>query len=172
MRYIPFVLFLLLVSCAPVKVSYDYDDTVDFSSYKTYNYYSDIKTGLSELDSKRIFTILDKALEKKNLTLSKNPDFYIDLQTSQHKEANRSRVGIGIGGGGRHVGGGVSVGVPVGKDNIKRAIQFDFVDENGKGLFWQAISESSYNSNDTPEERLTQLQTIVDKVLEGYPPKK
>ena len=45
----------------------------------------------------------------------------------------------------------------------------DFRDENGIGLFWQAVSESSYNPNRTPEKREAKLRAIVEKVLAKYP---
>jgi len=171
MRNVFVLILLLMVSCAPVKVSFDYDENTDFSQYKSYNYYTDIKTGLSELDTKRLFKALDEALQNQGFVLSDSPDFFIDIQSSEYQETNRNSVGLGIGGSGRNVGGGISIGIPVRQDNINRVIQFDFVDENGKGLFWQAVSESSFNPKATPEERNAQLQSIVAKVLKGFPPK-
>lgn len=171
MRYFLVLIVLLLVSCASIKVNYDYDENTDFSLYKTYNYYSDIKTGLSELDTKRLFNALDEALQNQGFTLSDSPDFFIDIQSSEYQETNRNSVGLGVGGSGRNVGGGISIGIPVKQDNVNRIIQFDFVDESGKGLFWQAVSESSFNPKATPEQRNAQLQSIVEKVLKGFPPK-
>ncbi len=164
--------FLVITSCAPVRVNYDYDKAVNFSAYKTYNYYADMHTGLSELDTKRLLTILDKHLEEKGITLSGTPDFFIDIKSSEHHSAQRSNVGIGVGGGGRHVGGGISIGVPVGQSKMDRTITIDFVDENKKQLFWQAVSESRYNPNETPEKREAQFTAIVQKVLEQYPPER
>lgn len=172
MRSIFVLILLLMVSCAPVKVSFDYDENTDFSQYKTYNYYADIKTGLSELDAKRLFNILDTSLQNQGYVLSDSPDFFIDVQSSEYQETNRNSVGVGVGGSGRNLGGGISIGIPVRQDNINRVIQFDFVDEKGKGLFWQAVSESSFNPNATPEKRKAQLQAIVEKVLKGFPPQK
>ena len=169
--FFPLVL-VLFFSCNTVRVTYDYEKTADFSKYKTYNYYSNIQTGMSELDNKRLFNILDEALKAKGLSLAQAPDFFIDIQTSQYQSANQSSVGLGMGGGGGNVGGGVSVGIPVGQAAMNRQIVFDFVDEYGIGLFWQAISDSSYNSEASPEEREAQFKTIVEKVLEGFPPKK
>lgn len=62
-----FLLVFLLVSCAPIYVNYDYERQIDFSKFKTYNYYSDIETGLSELDSKRLFDTLDENLKVKRM---------------------------------------------------------------------------------------------------------
>ena len=165
------VLFLLFTSCAAVHVDYDYDREIDFSKYKTYNYYSDLETGLSELDTKRLLDILDEALKAKGLSLSTDPDFFINIQSSEFENLQRNTVGIGVGGGGgRNVGGGISVGLPIGSQANLQII-FDFNDEKWNGLFWQAVSESRFNVKATPEKREAQLRAIVTKVLEGYPPK-
>jgi len=37
-------------------------------------------------------------------------------------------------------------------------------------LFWQAVSESSYSPNASPEKREALFNAIVTKVLEGFPP--
>lgn len=167
-----FILSCLLFSCNAIRVSYDYEQNTDFTQYKTYNYFSDIESGLSELDEKRLLDALDVALQNQGFNLASSPDFFIDIQSSEYHQANQSNVGVGVGGTGRNVGGGISIGIPVGQNSLNRVIQFDFVDENGIGLFWQAVSESSYNPNVKPDQRETQLKAIVAKVLEGFPPKK
>ncbi|AUP80314.1 DUF4136 domain-containing protein [Flavivirga eckloniae] len=165
------LLVLLIIGCAPIRVSYDFDRTVDFNTYKTYNYYTDMNTGLSELDTKRLLNAIDKQMAVKGFSLSDKPDFFIDIKSNEYREANRSTVGVGLGGGGRNVGGGISVGIPVGQSNVNRRIIIDFVDENKKQLFWQAVSESNYNPNAIPGEREKKLNAVVEKVLIGYPPK-
>lgn len=166
------ILFLLVVSCAPIYVAYDYDRGTDFSKYKTYNYYSDMKTGLSEFDTNRLLDALDLKMKEKGFSLSDTPDFFIDIKSTEYQGVQRETVGIGVGGGGRNVGGGISIGLPIGQANINRQISVDFVDENKKQLFWQAVSESSFNTNATPENREARLNAIVEKVLVKYPPKK
>ena len=164
------LLILLLFSCASVNVNYDYDSQVDFSKYKTYNYYADMETGLSALDTKRLLDILDEMMASKGLVLAENSDFFVNIQSEEYQNNQRNAVGVGIGGGGRNVGGGISVGIPVGQSGLNRQLVFDFVD-NDTGLFWQAVAESSYNPNASPEKREANLRAIVSKVLAGYPPK-
>jgi len=164
-------LTVLILSCAPIRVTHDFDKTTDFSQFKTYNYFSDMKTGLSELDTKRFLDALDLEMDKKGFTLSETPDFFIDIQSNEFQEAPRNTVGVGLGGGGRNVGGGISIGIPVGQANVNRQIRIDFVDEYGKGLFWQAVCESSFNPNALPEKREAQFMAIVEKSLSKYPPK-
>ena len=164
------VFTLLVVSCAPIRVNYDYEKTTDFNKYKTYNYYQDIQTGLNELDTKRLLSAIDAKLQSKGFTLSKSPDFFINIQSSEFQESQRNTVGVGLGGSGRNVGGGLSLGIPIGQSKINRRLIIDFIDENGNGLFWQAVSESSYNPKASPEKREAALNAIVEKVLLQYPP--
>ncbi|TGV02026.1 DUF4136 domain-containing protein [Flavivirga rizhaonensis] len=165
------LLALLVVGCASIRVNYDYDKATQFDNYKTYNYYSDMNTGLSELDTKRLLNAIDIKMKAKGFNLSDSPDFFIDIKSSEYREAQRSNVGVGLGGGGGNVGGGISIGIPVGQSNINRQITIDFVDENKKQLFWQAVSESNYNPNAIPREREERLNAIVEKILLEYPPK-
>lgn len=172
MKYIFVLVMLLMVSsCAPVRVNYDYEKSTDFKAYKTYNYYSNLNTGLDELNNNRLLDALDAAMESKGYSLSETPDFFIDIKSSQYQEASQSNVGVGVGGTGGNIGGGISIGIPVGQNKLNLQILFEFIDENKNGLFWQATSESSYGPNASPEKREALFKTIVDKVLEGFPPK-
>ncbi|MFD0860815.1 DUF4136 domain-containing protein [Sungkyunkwania multivorans] len=169
-KHTPYIfLFLLMVSCAGIKVNYDYDREADFSQYKTYNYFDDMDTGMSPLDTKRLIDVLNTAMQSKGFVLSEEPDFLIDIQSGMEESANNSSVGVGMGGTGRSVGGGVSVGIPLGS-RLVREIQFDFVDASSKSLFWQAVSSNSYNENASPEKREANFKNLVVKVLERYPP--
>ncbi|MGB5555606.1 MAG: DUF4136 domain-containing protein [Flavobacteriaceae bacterium] len=162
---------LLFTSCNAVRVNYDYDKETDFSSFNTYNYYTELKTGLSELDDKRLFKVLDIALQSKGLVFSEEPDILINIEGRSYETPQNSSVGVGVGGMGRNVGGGVSVGIPVGRPNLERILQFDFVDAKKDMLFWQAISTSSLKEDLPPVLREQKLQELVDKVLKKYPPK-
>jgi len=76
MKYFSILVLLIIVSsCAPIRVNYDYEKTTDFKSYKTYNYYANLNTGLSELDTKRLLDALDNTLQSSGYALSETPDF-------------------------------------------------------------------------------------------------
>ncbi|KAA5828121.1 DUF4136 domain-containing protein [Algibacter amylolyticus] len=164
------ILAILIVSCAPIRVNYDYDKTTSFNSYKTYQFYADMETGLSELDTKRLLNAIDAKMQSKGFSFSETPDFFIDIKSQEYQEPQRQTVGVGVGGGGGNVGGGISIGLPIGQANVNRQITIDFVDENKKQLFWQAVSESSFNPKSTPEKREARLNAIAEKVLNSYPP--
>ena len=165
------LLVLLFTSCHVVRVQTDYEKETDFSNYSTYNYFSDLETGLSELDEKRLIRILDAAMQSEGVLLSEEPDFLINIESGIYQTPRNNTVGVGVGGTGRNVGGGVSVGIPIGQSNVQREIIFDFVDSQKDMLFWQATSKSGFSENATPVEREKKLQQIVEKVLSKYPPK-
>ena len=80
-------------------------------------------------------------------------------------------MGLGVGGTGRNVGGGISVGIPVGQSDMERQIYFDLIDSHSERLFWQAISVSSFKENLPPETREAQIQSLAAKVFSKYPPR-
>ncbi|MEX0313891.1 MAG: DUF4136 domain-containing protein [Allomuricauda sp.] len=173
MRYlVSFLICSVLVSCAGVRVNYDYDKATNFSNYTSYNYFSDIESGLSGLDEKRLVRILDSTLQSKGYLLAEEPDFFINILSSEYRSVPNNSVGVGLGGGGRNVGGGVSVGLPLGNSGIQRQIQFDFVDAQKDALFWQATSESGYRENASPSVREERLRAVVKKVFAKFPPEK
>lgn len=172
MRFpVSMVLFLLVASCTTIRVNYDYDKEVDFSNYTTYNYFSDMDSGLSQLDEKRLVRILDSTLTSRGYRLAEEPEFFINILSSEFRKVPNNSVGVGIGGTGRNVGGGISVGIPVGSSGVQRSIQFDFVDAQRDALIWQAVAESGYRENASPNVRENNLEALVQKVFSKYPPK-
>lgn len=173
MRYLFSILFICsLLSCSGVRVNYDYDKATNFSNYTSYNYFSDIESGLSELDEKRLMRALDSTLQAKGYLLAEEPDFFINILSNEYRSAPNNAVGVGIGGTGRNVGGGISVGLPLGNSGIQRQIQFDFVDAEKDALFWQASSESGFRENASPSVREERLRALVKKVFAKFPPEK
>lgn len=163
-------LFALLLSCTSVRVNYDYDTATDFTNYTTYNYYPDMDTGLNQLDAKRLMMAVDSAMQAKGLLLSEEPDFFVNIQSTAYRAPQGSSVGVGVGGSGRSVGGGVSIGLPLGQSNFEREIVFDLVDSQKDALIWQAVSSSNYRDNGAPSTREKQLREVVRKVFSKYPP--
>jgi len=131
-----------------------------------------METGLSQLDEKRLRRVLDSTLKIKGYLLSEEPDFLINILSDEFRNTPNNVVGVGVGGAGRNVGGGISLGIPVGGSGLQRMIQFDFVDAKQDALFWQAFSESGYRSNASPSVREERLRAVVNKVFSKYPPEK
>lgn len=161
---------LILSSCASVRVSYDYDKATDYGNYSTYGYYPEMDTGLSQLDTRRLIGAVDSVMRGKGYRMSEEPDFLINIHSASFHEPQRNSVGVGVGGTGRTMGGGVSIGLPLGGSSIKREIVFDLVDQQKDALFWQAVSTSAYRDNAAPSTREKTLHEVVRKVFSRYPP--
>ena len=167
---VPILFVLFLSSCSAVKVHYDYDKDTEFPTYSTYNYYPEMETGLNGLDLRRLKRAIDATKREKGILLSEEPEFYVAIVSRSFEAPKNNTVGVGVGGSGRSVGGGLSVGIPVGATKIQREIRFDLVDSQKDQLFWQAITSSSFNENSSPEIREEKLKAMVDKAFEKYPP--
>ncbi|NNC33359.1 MAG: DUF4136 domain-containing protein [Croceitalea sp.] len=173
MRKFALLLILgLLASCSSVRVNYDYDRATNFSNYTTYNYFNDMDSGLSPLDEKRLLRLLDSTMQVKGFLLAEEPDMFINILSNEYQELPQNNVGVGVGGTGRNVGGGISVGLPLGRSGLKRSIQFDLVDAQKDALFWKAVSESNFKEGGTPIMREQQLRNVVSKVFAKFPPEK
>lgn len=111
-------------------------------------------------------------MESKGFSASEEPDVFVNAYSREFVDQNRSSVGIGIGGGGRRGGVGVSGGIPIENNSVILEVTIDFIDVAEDSLVWQAIVETKFNPNASPEERRAMFDEIVQKALEGYPPKK
>ena len=170
MRCLRYLFVLIVVGCAPVQVYYDFEKSTDFKKYKTYNYYTEMESGLSYFDQQRMLDAIDSNMLKKGLALSSNPDFFVNIRSEEGANQQLGSVGVGVAGTGGNVGGGVSVGIPMGSAQGSRRIVFEFIDENAKKLIWEAVTITSLRIEGTPNEREASIKTICDKVLEGFPP--
>ncbi|WP_271782397.1 DUF4136 domain-containing protein [Aquimarina algiphila] len=174
MRLIVFILFIIgLTSCGITNTSYDYDEQQDFLVYKTYAFYPEMNSGLSELDHKRLIQVTEKVMEVMGFVKSETPDIYINFKTTTVKAPSRNSIGVGLGGGG---GGGVNIGIggsiPIGGPETYLELTTDFVDTKRDELVWQAIAEKRFNPNGSPNAHTDFFRRIIEKSLSKYPPKK
>lgn len=167
-----FVICLLVAACNAPRTVYDYDREVDFNRYSTYSFYPQLQTGLSELDERRLLSSLENQLQEGGLSESSNPSLYVNVYTEEFREESRNSLGVGIGGTGGNVGIGISGGIPLGGPQTILKITFDLVDVRTDSLVWQAVVESKFDPNATPEARQKRFDKIVEKAFKGYPPQK
>ncbi len=164
--------FAIISSCNTPKAVYDYDDTVSFNNYKTYQLFPDFQSGLSQLDETRLIASLKNGMENEGFSTSEEPGVYVNVYSREFMDQNRTSIGVGIGGGGRSGGVGVSGGIPIENNSVILEVTIDFIDVTEDSLIWQAVVESKFNPNSSPEERRVMFDKMVQKALEGYPPKK
>ncbi len=169
--YLFFVLGFFLISCG-ATVNYDYDREVDFSKYKSYNYFPSLSSGMSELDDKRIMRATDSLLQERGFIKSKTPDVFINFYSKEYTSNSRNTIGFGLGSGGRNTSVGVSGGIPIGGKVVNQQLTIDFIDAEEDALFWQAVAENEYKENASPQEKENHFYTTLQKIFNKYPPKK
>ncbi|MGB1041944.1 MAG: DUF4136 domain-containing protein [Tenacibaculum sp.] len=171
MKHLKYLFLLLLIGCSSTKVTYDYDNQINFKTYKTFNFFEDVGKGLSALDVKRVTSELAKILEQKEMRFSENPDILINIMVKESKVARRNTIGVGIGGGG-NIGIGISGGIPIGSRKINQELVVDFVEREDNQLIWQGIANSEHKESMKPKEKEVYYQNILAKIFKAYPPKK
>lgn len=166
------ILFLfLLMSCSSSKVISDYDSEIDFSNFKTYQFYSDIGKGLNEFDVKRVVSTLNTELHKKGLAQNDTPDFYINVIAKYSEAQNTNTIGIGIGSGNRNGGFGISGGIPIGSKKINEEFKIEFVNAKTDTIIWEGVLNSTVKEKRKPEEKEVHFKKIIKEILTKYPPK-
>jgi len=165
------LLTIILISCG-ATASYDYDTETNFSKYKTYDFYPNISSGLSDLDNIRIIKYTDSILQLQGFKKSDSPQFLINFFAKEFVSQSNTVIGFGVGSGGHNGSVGVSGGVPVGGDIINQKLTFDFIDEKEDKLFWQAVGTDELKVKASPSQKDSYYFELISKILKGFPPKK
>ncbi|MEW7289296.1 DUF4136 domain-containing protein [Aquimarina sp. 2304DJ70-9] len=173
MKQIVYTLFLVILSsCGSTYVAHDYDEQQDFLVYKTYAFFSEMDSGLSDFDQKRLLAATETALQAQGYTKSETPDIYIDFKTIVKEGSSRNSIGVGVGSGGGGVNIGIGGAIPIGGPQTFLELTTDFVDAKKGQLIWQAIAEKRFYVNASPDGRSNFFQKIIEKSLAKFPPKK
>ena len=162
-------------SCTPsVKVTADYDRTVNFSAYKTFSMYELKADNVNQLNQDRIEKYIAAELTKRGFIESKeNPDLLINAVTVMKNRrgisASTSYYGFGgfyrpYGAWGVPVAGYTSVNTYDYKDG---SLVIDVIDANVKKMVWTgSASAEVYNAPKNPEEAIS---TTVAKIMSQFP---
>ncbi|MGO3706808.1 MAG: DUF4136 domain-containing protein [Mesonia hippocampi] len=165
-----FVMFAV-AACGP-KIYVDYDPEVDYTKLSSYTFIENEVEALNELDQKRFTAAIQEYLKKQNYHFNNTPVVGIQLLTNLADRQTHSTIGIGVGGGGGHINGGISGGIPITQTKKYLQVTLNLVFLNNRELFWQATTEVVFNPNMNPEEREQFFKALANQLLKKYPPKK
>lgn len=167
------VVTIILSSCRAVSVVTDYDDSVDFSKYRTYAFYKPEidKAKISDLDKKRILRAIEFELVAKGFVKSTNPDLLVGIFTESKERVNvnqNNNFGWGFGWGWNPwIWGGNNINV---NQYTEGTLFIDFIDKEKKELIWQGIGTGALRleSREKKEER---IKEFVKEIISRFPPK-
>jgi len=148
----------------------DYDDTADFSEYKTYNFFQEVmpKNGqYQSLFSQYMVTAITQEMEARGYTKSDNPDLLVNFNANL-EEKTKIRTTPSMGGYYGYRGGFYDPWMGYGYGTETHVSQYtqgtfniDLVDARKKKLVWEAVGIGRVTEKD--------LQNLEQGVREGVP---
>ncbi|MFK5890338.1 MAG: DUF4136 domain-containing protein [Flavobacteriaceae bacterium] len=161
----------LLAGCgAAPKITYDYDDTVDFNTFSTFILAQKTLLNLKPLDSTRFVNALARALKTKGITSTKKADLIISIKRDEKEAKSNTQIGVGMGQQTRHVGINIGGVIPIPRNASTQTITIDFREVTTHKLIWQSHIRNTYKNSLTPEEKEKMYYNLFLSVLKGYPP--
>ncbi|MEC4113711.1 DUF4136 domain-containing protein [Myroides pelagicus] len=175
-KFIPVIAIMLFgIACSSVRVNTDYDQSANFSTYKTFAF---LKEGIdevkvSDLDKRRILNAIENELIAKGFVkANEKPDFIINIFTTATKNVNISHNNY------YRSWGYYGYGPYWGPDhtsvttNIEGTLYIDVLDTKTKNLVWQGSGQGVISPNQKPEKKEERIKTFANKVLSNFPPMK
>lgn len=166
----------LISSCAQsIKVTTDYDRSVNFSTYKTFSFYVLASTlNVNELNQDRIIKSIRMEMFKKGFTENNyNPDLMINAITVLKDKKYLSVSGSTSGYGGFYRPNGFW-GVPASGYGTVQANEYkdgsliiDIADAKTKKLLWEGTGVSEITKQ--PKDLDASISKAVGKIMAGFP---
>jgi hypothetical protein len=163
---------ILLSSCSAIRVTSDYDDSIDFSQYRTYAFYKPEidKAKISDLDKKRILRAIEFELEAKGFVKSSNPDMLVGIFTKSQERVNvnqNNNFGWGFGWGWNPwIWGGNNINV---NQYTEGTLFIDFIDKEKKELIWQGVGSGALRLENR-EKKEERIREFVKEIIARFPP--
>lgn len=167
-NFLSFALLLVFTSCSSVRVNSDYDQNVNFESYKTFAYLKNSidKVEISDLDKKRILRSIDEVMTTKGLNKSESPDILISFFTKENQQVNvynNNNYGWGW---------NPYWGMNFGYTNVtsypEGTLYINFLDAKTKELIWQGMGTGHLAEEAKLKDE--RIKDFVSQILAQYPP--
>ena len=178
-KFVTLTLAALLVPVLALaqKVSYDYDKSAPFASFKTYAHKDGTKVG-QELIDNRIVSAIETELAAKGFTKSESPDVFVVYHIAFDKQKDISTYSSGYGGGYGAYGwgwgggwGGSSMTTTQVRDILMGTLVIDLADAKKGQLAWRGMGVKEVDTQAKPEKRDKSINNAVKKIFKNYPPK-
>lgn len=182
-RFISGIGVLSLLSACATNVNVDYDQAVNFSQLKTFSVLvrSDTDSKDTRIDSplmdKRIVAAIETGMKAKEFA-KRDSDADIQVKyrvdVKQEIESDASGISIGVGSFSRRVGVGIGYNIPAAdvQSYDRGVLTIDMISGKTGQLIWRGSSGRRLYDGSTPEASDKLINSIVNEILEEFPPKK
>ncbi len=172
----------LFTACSSYTVKTDYDPTITYASYKSFDWYAASKrakgkgSGTDPLLDKRVRASVQKVLEAKGFKQETvaEPDFLVTYYPIYQNKKYRTTTSIGgdYGWGRRQWGYGMGTRFSTSQVHQYRegTIILEIVDSRSNQLVWQGAAEGALTNLDNPEDAQEAINKAVGDLLMNFPP--
>lgn len=181
------ILLMSIASCSTIKVTSDYDKSVDFTQYKTFEYYGWAEESdklMNDLDKRRIEEAFATEFKTRGLTpVESGGDLIVALfiVVEQKTQTTASTNTTGMGGGyggyyGGYYGNGPGYGWGGNTHSTTTVSTYDYevgtlvcdvFDKGNESLIWEGIGRKTIDEK--KETRDENIPKAVAAIMETYP---
>jgi Domain of unknown function (DUF4136) len=176
------VSIVLLASCASKpKIQSDYDHTIDFSQYKTYNYFTPM--GIENPNYSSIYgsifrSAISREMESRGYKLSDNPDLMINVSGRLQDKTKVTTTSDPYMGGGYYgyrrgsygAWGGYGYGTSTHVSNYTEGtVNVDMVDRAAKRMVWEGVAVGRVNEKKSNDETRAGIYSGIQEMFAAYP---
>ena len=183
-----FALIVVIISaCSSIKITTDYDKTVDFTQLKTFEYYgwaAESDKILNQLEKDRIEAAFGVEFKKRGLEyVESGGDMVVVLfiMTENKTQYNATTTGMGYGGYGGYYGygpgwgWGPGMGMSMSTTTVSEynytvgTLVIDIYNPKTEKLIWESIASGTVKDN--PQAREKNLPKTIGMIMAPYPVK-
>jgi hypothetical protein len=173
---------MLLASCASKPtIESDYDHTIDFSQYKTYDFFNPM--GIENPNYSSIYgsifrSAISKEMESRGYRKSDNPDLMINVSGRLQDKTKVTTTSDPYMAGGYYgyrrgaygSWGGYGYGTSTHVSNYTEGtVNVDMVDRAQKRMVWEGVAVGRVKENKTSDETRANINAGIQEMFAGYP---
>jgi len=171
MKILPVYFALLamgLASCSGLKVVQDFDSSIDFNSYQTYNFTPSADSiPINQLNKRRLFNAISAEMNESGINWAADPDIYVHVHMLMK---GKTKTNVSYGQGKTYdLGSGFSTTYMDLSEFSEGSLFFDIIDSKRNQLVWSGKVTSDIKGSNTRSEK--DINKIVQKAFKKFPPR-
>jgi len=181
MTQLAFIATLLAGCASGPRIQSDYDHTIDFSQYKTYNFFNPM--GIESPNYSSIYgsifrDAIGKEMASRGYNLSDNPDLLINVSGRLQDKTKVTTTSDPYMAGGYYgyrrgaygAWGGYGYGTTTHVSNYTEGtINVDMVDREQKRMVWEGVAVGRVNDKNTNDEKRANIYAGIKEMFAAYP---
>jgi len=156
----------------PYDVQHDYDQDVNFTELKTYNWLPvPEQAGIDSLVVQRVKDAVNGQLKAKGLLMTtKNPDFFIATHLGKKDKVQTTDWGYTYKTTEGYKGGQGATGIVSKYEYQEGSLILDFVDAKSNNMIWRGSAKAEVQNVKTAKKSEKVINKAVKAILKKFPP--